>query len=60
MDLAHRLAHGLIETIRDRFEPVCGEARLSEVDCNLLWRRQFLNSFCFEGAPEELEKLIAA
>jgi serine/threonine-protein kinase HipA len=52
------LARRQIETIRDRWDAVCGEADLTEVDRNLLWRRQFLNPFAFEGAPEELAALV--
>ncbi len=47
-----------IETIRDRWDAMCAEAALSEVDRNLFWRRQFLNPFAFEGAPEELAGLV--
>jgi serine/threonine-protein kinase HipA len=38
---------------------VCESAGLSEVDRNLMWRRQFLNPFAFQGAPEHLEQLVA-
>ena len=48
-----------VATIRDLWGAVCTEARLSEVDRNLLWRRQFLNSFAFEGAPPALAALVA-
>lgn len=34
-----------IECIKNNWEAVCDEARLSEVDRNLLWQRQFLNPF---------------
>jgi serine/threonine-protein kinase HipA len=37
---------------------VCREADLSEVDRNVLWRRQFLNPFAFEGAPAEIAGLL--
>ena len=47
-----------IETIRDRWDAMCAEADLTEVDRNLFWRRQFLNPFAFEGAPEELAGLM--
>ena len=47
-----------IETMRDRWDAMCAEAALSEVDRNLFWRRQFLNPFAFEGAPEELAGLV--
>ena len=58
-DDALALARHQIATIRDRFDAVARAAALSEVDRNLLWRRQFLNPFCFEGAPEGLETLLS-
>ena len=57
-DDALALAKHQITVIRDRWDAVCREAALSEVDRNLLWRRQFLNPFCFEGAGEELAGLV--
>lgn len=36
------------EAIEAHWETVCDEARLSAVDRNLLWKRQFLNPFTFE------------
>lgn len=48
-----------IHTIRDKWPTVCTEANLTEVDRDFLWRRQFLNRFAFEGAPSEIEELIA-
>ncbi len=47
-----------IETIRDRWDAICAEAELTEVDRNLFWRRQFLNPFAFEAAPDELAGLV--
>ena len=38
---------------------VCDDADLSEVDRRFLWRRQFLNPFAFDGAPEELARLVS-
>jgi serine/threonine-protein kinase HipA len=35
-------------TIETRWNEVCEEGKLSEVDRNLLWRRQFLNPFAFQ------------
>ena len=52
------LARHQIATIRDRWDAICREADLSEVGRNLLWRRQFLNPFAFEGAPVELAGLL--
>jgi serine/threonine-protein kinase HipA len=37
---------------------ICDEAKLSKVDRNFLWRRQFLNPYAFEGAPEAITQLI--
>jgi serine/threonine-protein kinase HipA len=53
------VAEHQIRTIRDYWVKTCKEARLSEVDRNLLWRRQFLNPFAFEGAPPSLIALLA-
>lgn len=47
-----------IEIIRDKWEGVCAEAKLSVVDRNLLWRRSILNAFAFEGAPPALAALL--
>ena len=35
--------------IEDNWEAVCNEAELTDVDKNLLWNRQFLNPFAFQG-----------
>ncbi|HZL31439.1 MAG TPA: type II toxin-antitoxin system HipA family toxin [Pseudolabrys sp.] len=51
------LAKQQIIAIHDHWMPICTEAKLTEVDRNYLWRRQFLNPFCFEGAPVELTAL---
>ena len=48
-----------IQVIRDHWPDVCEQARLTEVDRNLLWRRQFLNPFAFEGAPQALTELLS-
>ena len=37
------------ETIEENWNAVCDEADLTEVDKKLLWKRQFLNPFAFEG-----------
>lgn len=57
-DDAIALAQHQIETIRDNWNPICTEAQLSEIDRNLMWGRQFLNPFAFEGAPPELAALV--
>lgn len=38
-----------IRTIEKKWKMVCEEAELSQVDRNLLWKRQFLNPFSLEG-----------
>ncbi len=48
-----------IAVIVDQWTAVCDEAKLGEVDRNLMWRRQFLNPFAFEGAPDQLSAMIA-
>ena len=37
------------DIIIENWDGVCNEADLSIIDRNLLWRRQFLNPFCFQG-----------
>jgi serine/threonine-protein kinase HipA len=46
--------------IKENWKPLCDEARLSEVDRNILWGRQFLNPFAFEGLPQDLSELTAS
>jgi len=41
-----------VNVIEDKWQAVCDEAGLSEVDRALLWRRQFLNPFAFFDAPQ--------
>ena len=53
------MARHQITTICDRWAAVCSEAALSDVDRSLLWRRQFLHPFAFEGAPPSLAALLA-
>jgi serine/threonine-protein kinase HipA len=43
-----------INVIHSRFQAVCDEAQLPEVDRRLMWRRQFLNPSIFYGAPDKL------
>ena len=57
-DEAFVLAKHQIIVMRDKWVPICAEANLSEVDRNLLWRRQFLNQFALEGAPPALAGLL--
>jgi serine/threonine-protein kinase HipA len=46
-----------ISTIKAQWQAVCDEATLSGVDRELFWRRQSLNPFAFDGAPETLSNL---
>ncbi len=48
-----------VATIKTQWKTICDEAKLSEVDRQLMWRRQFLNPFAFEGAPEEISQLVS-
>lgn len=45
---ARRIVDAQIATIRDGWDEVCDEARLSRTDRAFLWRRQFLNDYAFE------------
>jgi serine/threonine-protein kinase HipA len=56
-DAAEAIAADQIKTIRDNWDGVCDEASLSQIDKGLFWRRQFLNPYAFEGAPETLTQL---
>ncbi len=57
-DEALRIMSNLIAVVRTRFESVCDEAALSEVDRQTLWRRQFLNALAFEGIESEIGTAI--
>ena len=41
-----------VAVIRDHYKRLCHEARLTEVDQKLFWRRQFLNPYCFYDLEE--------
>ena len=43
-----------VKVIEYEWQTTCDEAGLSEVDQTLFWRRQFLNPFIFQNAPEEI------
>ena len=47
-----------ITTIKSEWKNVCDEAKLSDVDRQFLWRRQFLNPFAFEGLPADMSDII--
>lgn len=49
---ARDVIDGQLESIRAHWQAVCDEANLSEVERNLLWRRQFLNPFALQGYRE--------
>ena len=57
IDKAKAIITRQIHIIKQRFQTVCDEASLPEVDRRLLWRRQFLNPFAFYGAPDELTSM---
>jgi serine/threonine-protein kinase HipA len=46
-----------ISVMQARWTAICDEAKLSEVDRNLMWGRQFLNPFAFSRAPQEIAQL---
>ncbi len=46
---ARTIFDNLTETIEQRWDGVCDEAGLSEVDRRMLWKRQFLNPFSIAG-----------
>lgn len=48
-----------IKLIRAKWNALCDEADLSEVDRGLFWRRQFLNGLAFEGLEEELQEAVS-
>lgn len=54
IDKAKAIIANQINIIQQRFQSVCDNAELSEIDRRLMWRRQFLNPFAFYGVPEEL------
>jgi serine/threonine-protein kinase HipA len=58
-DEATVLVNHQINVIQARWGTICDEAKLTEVDRKLMWRRQFLNPFAFEGAPQEIAQLSA-
>lgn len=51
---ALRIVNTQIEVIETHWPAICLEAKLSPVDQNYLWRRQFLNPFAFYGAPDQV------
>ena len=47
-----------IAAVRSRWGDVCDEARLSDADRRMLWRRQFLNGLAFEGLGDRLGGVV--
>lgn len=41
-----------VKTIKERWSRICDEGDVSDTDRRLLWGRQFLNPFAFEGLEE--------
>lgn len=46
---ARRIVKRQIEVIRERWEEVCDEAKLTKVDRKIFWQRQFLNPYSLDG-----------
>jgi serine/threonine-protein kinase HipA len=57
-DEALALTAHQIKLITAKWRSVCDEAKLTAVDRNFFWRRQFFNPFAFEGAPPNLARLL--
>ncbi len=57
-DDAMEIVRHQVHVISEHWDLVCQEAELTEVDRNLMWRRQFLNPYAMEGLEGELHELI--
>jgi serine/threonine-protein kinase HipA len=57
-DAAVTIVAHQVTVIHNQWKQVCDEAALSAIDRRLLWRRQFLNPFAFEGAPPDISALL--
>nr|WP_152713281.1 type II toxin-antitoxin system HipA family toxin [Microvirga tunisiensis] len=55
---AEKIITDQVKIIRAKWEEVCDEAALSEVDRRLFWRRQFLNPYAFEGASKGIASVM--
>ena len=55
---AKGIVKDLVKVLKERWPSVCKEAKLSEVDKNLFWRRQFLNPYAFTDAPKDIARLV--
>jgi serine/threonine-protein kinase HipA len=58
-DQAKAIIAGQIRALRAQWTAICDEAELPDTDRALLWGRQFLNAFAFEGAPDDIRALAA-
>ena len=58
IDAAIEIVGGQLDTIVSQWDNVTAEASLTEVDRERLWRRQFLNPYALEGAPQILTERI--
>jgi serine/threonine-protein kinase HipA len=56
---AIRVIEHQLKTIIDHWEAVCDEAGLSVADRSMLWGRQFLNPYAFEGVEGDAARLKA-
>ena len=57
-DRALAIAKRQVGVIARHWDGLCKEARLSDADRRLLWRRQFLNDLAFEGIEDALPQVI--
>ena len=57
-DEALNLIKMQIKTIKEKWDLVCKEASFTEVDRKLLWRRQIMNPYIFEGLSGNAKKLV--
>lgn len=56
---AIQIVNHQVRVIEQKWQAICDEAALSEVDRALFWRRQFLNPFAFINAPDGLHVPLA-
>lgn len=54
-DEATHIVNHQTKIIEQKWQVICNEAALSQVDRALLWRRQFLNPFAFYNAPDGVQ-----
>ena len=55
---AVEIIKGQVAHILENWRIVCDEAELTQVDRNLLWRRQFLNNLAFEGSEDHFADFL--